>query len=97
MAKNQFTGEIIHAGAVRLRLLGFGTFKPSLFSLDPAISVDLPNITMASVSAREPTVLANFNQQKFCVAGRVTIIGESFSVSRIVVFVRAVSTGYPTV
>ncbi len=95
MGKN-FTGEVLHFGAIRYRLTGSGTFKTNIISLYDTISVAQPNITMSISVPREPTILTNVNQQMAYVYGRVEAIDEYFMVSRIVVYVRPVATGYPT-
>lgn len=51
---------------------------------------------MSATSAREPTILANFNQQRAYLHFETTEIDEQINISKIVVFVRPVFTGYPT-
>lgn len=95
MAKNGFSGEVLHFGAVRYRVTGVGNFKSTLVSLDDVETYDSPDITLAAANNREPTILANFNQQRAYLYGRVTSIDERFTVSKIIIYVRPVATGYP--
>ena len=96
MAKG-FTGEILHCNAVREQLNGSGVMRSTLISKDDVETAVLPNITMSVVTAREPTILANFNQQMMYLEGKTININETFNCSRIVLFIRPVATGYPTV
>lgn len=96
MGKTDFTGEVVHFGAVRYRITGSADFKSSLISLDDVITNALPDITLAATNSREPTILANFNQQRAYLQGKTTKINETFVISRIIVYVRPVASGYPT-
>lgn len=95
MAKTNFTGELLHFGAVRLRVTGAGNFLTSIKSLDEINTVDLNDIVLAATTAREPTVLANFISQRGFIQIGTTEINETFTVSKIIVYIKEVSTGYP--
>ena len=88
-------GEILHAGAVRCRVTGSGNLQSFLRSLDDVRNVQLDNITMATTANIEPTILSNFREQRIQLEMRTTEIDEVFNISRIIIFVKPVSTGYP--
>lgn len=96
MAKGQgLAGEILHAAAVRLRVTGSGNLNLYLRSLDNVRNVQLTNIPMSATTNREPTVIANFQEQRIQLELGTTEIDETFTISRIVVFVKPIAEGYP--
>lgn len=88
-------GEILHTTAVRLRATGAGNLQLFLRSLDDVNNVQLSNIPLSSTTNREPTVLANFNEQRVQLEIRTSAIDETFTISRIIIFVKPVAEGYP--
>lgn len=99
MAKSsaRSTGDILHAAAVRLRVTGSGNLQSYLRSLDGINNVQLADIPMRSTTNKEPTILANFNESGIQYELTTTEINETFTIDKIVVFVRPISTGYPIV
>lgn len=99
MAKKQFStvGEILHVVAVRLRVTGSGSLQYFLRSLDNTRSIQLTSHVMAATTNIEPTTLANFNEQRVQLELKTTLIDETFLISRIIIFVKPVATGYPIV
>lgn len=96
MAKKQdFTGELLHFGAVRMRINGSGTLRSTLYSLDDLVSSSLSNITMAVTTSQEPTILANFIQQRAHLRVQTTAIDEYFVISKMIVYVTPVATSLP--
>lgn len=96
MAKKRSSeGLINHYAATRLRVVGSGNFKMSFYSLDDINSLTLIPLTLASTSNREPTRLANFNEQRAALEIKVTAINEWFKVDRIVIFVKPVASSFP--
>jgi hypothetical protein len=90
-----FVGEVLHFGAVRLRVTGSGSLRMFINSLD-SVEVDtLSAITMASTTATEPVALANLTSQRGQLQIQTTAIDETFTISRIIVFVKPVATGFP--
>lgn len=89
-------GEILHFGAVRQRLTGDGILRMNLSSLDDVVVSAIPSITMQPTTNREPTVLANFNQQRGYLHGFTQDIDEVFVVSKIIIYIKPVASGYPT-
>lgn len=95
MAKTQFTGELLHCGAVRYQLNGSGTYKSNLVTTQDEITTPLIDVTMSATTSRQPVTLANFQSQKFYLYGKTVKIREVISISRIIIYVRPVATGYP--
>jgi hypothetical protein len=50
---------------------------------------------MSATTNREPTVIANFQEQRIQLELGTTEIDETFTISRIVVFVKPIAEGYP--
>ena len=96
MAKNSFTGELVHFGTVRMRATGAGNLQLFLHSLNESDNSDtLTSIPLLAATNREPTILANFIDQYGQLEIKTTEINEVFEISKIVIFIRPVSTGYP--
>lgn len=96
MAKKPvFTGELLHFGSIRLRVVGSGVLRPTLYSLDDVRSSVLPTVTMASTTDREPLVLCNFINQRGYLELKTTAINETFTINKITFFVKPIATGYP--
>ncbi len=93
---SQSSGQILHCVAARYRVLGSGLLKSRLWSLTQEQNQNLPNITMSSTTRKMPTVLANFQQQGMQIQFRTTAIDERFNISAIILFVKPVAEGYPT-
>lgn len=81
--------SFMHIGALRYRIVGSGSLKTSLKSLDNVNSATLPVLAMTSSSAIEPTILCNFTSQRVLIRFEVTGLGEWFSINRIVAFAKS--------
>lgn len=91
-----FNGELVHLGVVRMRAIGSGNLLTDAHSLDDASNSSvLPDIPLLAATNREPTILANFIDQRIQLEIRTTEIDEWFEISKIVMFVRPIATGYP--
>lgn len=95
MGKSNFNGELLHCGALRYRVTGSGVLRTTLRSLDDVRSATLPTHTLASVTNREPVILANFVEQRMQIEIGTTALNEVFKLSKLTVFIRPVATGYP--
>lgn len=95
MVKNSFTGELLHCGIVRYQLTGSGSFQTTLLSASETDNSVLPDITMSSSGTRNPTILSNFIEQRIFLEGKTTEINETFLISRIILYIRPVASGYP--
>lgn len=92
---NSFIGELLHFVAVRYRVTGSGSLRTTLQSLDEVNAQTLPIMTMASTTAKELSILANFRSQRAKVRIETTAIDETFNVSKIVVFTKPTAAGFP--
>lgn len=88
-------GNILHFGAVRFRITGSGSLISYLRSLDDVRNQQLVDLTMQSVTNREPVVLANFKEQRAQLELSVVEIDETFTISKIIIFIKPTETGYP--
>lgn len=95
MATKSYDGSILHFAGTRLRVTGSGNLKLSLNSLQNVNVATLTPIPMADPTSREPVVLANFINQRGQLKFGTTVINEVFNISRIVIFVKPIWTGYP--
>lgn len=93
--RNGFDGEVLHFGAVRLRCTGSGTLRTTLYSLDEVRSSTLPTIALALTNRIEPTILANFEEQRASLKIETTAINEVFTISKLIIYVIPVLAEYP--
>ena len=90
------SGELIsHFSAVRLRVVGNGILRLTMYSLQDVESSTLPTITMATSTNRQPAVLANFIQQRASLEIKTTDINEWFRINRVIVFTKPLWADYP--
>lgn len=100
MAKSSYSKsaneEVInHYGLTRLRINGSANLRQVLYSLDEAKSFILKPLVLASKTNIEPTKLCNFTQQRAKLEIRTLEIDETFTISKIIVFVKPVAKSYP--
>lgn len=100
MPKSSFSNtsneEVInHYGAIRLRVNGSASIRPTLFSLDEIKQNALVAITIEEKTNKEPNRLANFTQQRAKLELRTTEINEVFQISKIIIFAKPVAKSYP--
>lgn len=94
MAKESF-GNIIHFNGVRIRMTGNGNLHQSLASLQNFDTYPMVDAPLLAATDRELFTLANFKKQRAQFQFHTSEIGESFLISKIVIFVRPVESGYP--
>ncbi len=97
MPRSQGSGgeNIQHFSHLRIRVVGNGTLKGKLISLDDSYSVDLPDKTLSTVTDIEPTILTNFVTQRARIKFYTTEENEWIRVNRILVFLRDYGSEYP--
>lgn len=95
MTNKSSQGDILHFAAARLRVTGSGTLKLSLHSLDDIKVVTMSSVIMASATNIEPLKLTNYTNQRGQLVGTTTGINEVFNISKIVIFVKTLYSGYP--
>lgn len=90
------SGEsIAHINAVRLRLVGSGTLNMTLKSLG-VFEQELTGFTMATVTDKQPTRLANFKNQRIALEVYTNEIDEWFKINRIILYVKPIAGEYPS-
>jgi len=87
--------NIIHFNAIRMRLTGDGSLLMTMYGLDDANEQELVPFTMVAATNREPTRLANFQDQRAALKIETTEIDEFFKINRIIVFAKELWTSYP--
>jgi len=88
-------GVVNHFNAVRLRVTGAGNLQMQLQSMDEVHTQTLANTVLSSTTNRQPTVLANFIDQRASVYIFTTAIDEVFEISRMMVFAAPYASSYP--
>ncbi len=90
------SGENIqHWSHLRLRVVGEGTLKGQLSSLDDIQTVDIPNYPLASVNRIEPTLLTDLVTQRARYKIYTTEENEWFRVNRLIFFLKDYGSEYP--
>ena len=89
-------GEAIsHFNALRMRIVGTGSFEMTFYSMDDVNSQVLTAFTLSSLTNREPLRLANFNEQRAYLQGKTTAQGARFRINRIIIFAKSLWNEYP--
>lgn len=87
--------DIVHFGAVRIRVTGTGDLKMKLISLGDVHEKVLADSVMSDPAYKLINVWTNFNQQRARLRVETTEIDEVFSINKIILYVKPVATGYP--
>lgn len=97
MAKKSKVGveSEYHVVATRLRVTGHGNLKLALTDLNQIQTFNQVDIVMEAATRIEPTRLADFQSQRIRLEGGVTQINETFRISKIIIFAKAVAVEYP--
>ena len=88
-------GEILHVGGVRLRVVGSGSLQMSMRSLDDEVIVNLYPTILQTTTSKEPFTLTNYSNQRGQLKVGTVLFDEYFVVSKIVIFTKALYSGYP--
>ncbi len=94
-AKSVNEEVINHYGAVRLRVSGSASLQMTFYSLDEVKSSVLVPVTLASPTNIEPNRLSNFTQQRAKLQIKTTGLGETFLISKIIIFIKPVAKSFP--
>jgi hypothetical protein len=90
------SGEnISHFAAIRIRQVGTGNLKMTVYSLDDVRSKTLVPFVMQTTARIIPTRIVNFMEQRACFQIQTTEIDEKFRINRIVIFMKEKFTSYP--
>lgn len=88
-------GLINHFGSIRLRVTGSANLQMTLLSLDEVQRNILIPLPIQSTTSVEPTRLSNFTQQRAKLRLGTSVLGESFLISKIIIFIKPVATSWP--
>jgi len=88
-------GLINHYHTVRMRVTGVGNLLMTMYSLDEVNSLVLVPLPMITPSAIEPLRLSNFKTQRMSLELKTTEIDEQMRISKIVIYIKPVETGFP--
>ena len=90
------SGEYLnHCVGIRMRVVGSGNLRLTLYSPDSLESDPLTAIPMAVTTRSFPHVLANFTQYRFQLEGDVNVENEYFRVNRLVFYSKVTATMEP--
>lgn len=87
--------NILHFGAVRLRVNGQFNLQMNLLSLDDDRTVDLKELPIKPRMGLEPTRRVNFKAQRSRLKIYTTKMNEYFSINRIIIYAKTSATSYP--
>ena len=87
--------NILHFGAVRLRVTGVGFLRMTLSDLDDVNPETLVPLTLQTASGREPTRLCNHKTQRVKLKLYTTAIDEVVRINRIILYAKEIYTSYP--
>lgn len=87
--------NILHFGAVRLRVNGSGNLDMKFIGLDDQIENNLKPLAMSATPGKEPLVLSNFKGQRARLRLSTDAINEYMIINRVVIFVKQLYTSYP--
>lgn len=87
--------NIVHYTSVRMRIIGLGQLDMVMFSQDDIYSSTLVPFTMQATTNIRPTRLMNFQHQRAYLKGSTDLIGEYFSINKIVIYAKEVFSDYP--
>jgi hypothetical protein len=87
--------NIVHYTSVRMRIIGSGQLDMTMYSQDDIYSSDLVPFTMRATTNIRPTRLMNFQHQRAYLKGSTNVLGEWFSINKIVIYAKEVFVDYP--
>ena len=87
--------DIIHFGAVRLRVIGTGNLQLRLLSLNETNEKVLTPVVMSLTTDKYPNVLANFSKQRAQLEIKTTEIDEVFEIGEVIIYTKPIFASYP--
>ena len=88
--------NIIHYTSLRMRVIGSGNLKMTMFTQDEIYSSVLVPFVMQAATNIRPTRLMNFQHQRAYLEGKTTEINEWFKINKIVIYAKEVFVEYPS-
>lgn len=97
MANGQdFNGEVIHCGNVRMDVNGDGNLKLAVYSKFDERSKVIAPIVLEPEGSYEPSRPVNFQNQKMQLEFKTVLINEYIVLDKIVMFLKPVAGNLPT-
>lgn len=87
--------NIIHYTSLRMRVIGSGQLKMTMYSQDDIYSSVLLPFTMSATTNIRPTRLMNFQHQRAYLKGQTDTISNWFKINKIVIYAKEVFVDYP--
>lgn len=97
MPRSGIIGDIVHSVGVRYRVRGSGELRTRLWNLDQVRNQHLEIIDMVLPSAKERTIIANFQDQGVQIQFKTIFMDEYMNINKIICFVKPVAESYPIV
>ena len=88
-------GSVLHANAIRVRVVGNGNFRCTFQGFDNVYTQVLIPIVMVYPEPRLKTRLSNFQSQAVKLRMETTAIGEIMRVNDLTIFVKPLWVDYP--
>lgn len=87
--------NILHYGAIKLRVNGSGNLIPTLIGFDDILTNELAVMPMSTVTAYEPVRLANFVSQRAKLRLETEEIDDVIRINRIILYAKKFFEEYP--
>lgn len=87
--------NILHFGAIRLRVVGVGTLRPSFRGFHDTITDTLVPLTLSTTNARKMDRLSNYQGQSGKLKLETTALNEYMRVNDITIYVKELWSQYP--
>jgi len=87
--------ELLHAGAIKIRVVGQGVLVPTLYSLNKVNQMTTAFVTMQSPNPNEPLILTNFVSHRIMLRLETNHLNDQFRINRIILYVKPIYTSLP--
>ena len=87
--------SINHVVAIRMRIVGTGTFYSRLAALEDNPEQDLADTTLSATSSRPVNLLANIQSTRIQFHGRMNAADEHFTLKNLTFYTKPIASGYP--
>ncbi len=86
---------ISHFGSLRIRAVGTGNLKTTLFTGDNVRNTPLANLALTSTDNKQKSLLSNLTAQKIKIKFYTDSIDEVFNITRVILFTKPTLTQLP--
>jgi hypothetical protein len=89
-------GEVVnHFNAIRMRVVGHGNLKMTMYSLQDIRYQQLSDLPMSLATNIQPTRLSNFIEQRASLRIGTQSINDYFRINRIIIYTKTIASEYP--